>query len=926
MKRGTIKKLITCIAATVMALTAFGVPVTCHAEDETSDNLNLLMNPGFEEDIWAGGHPWNMGTENWTGTTFRNKPDDVGEEAVKEGISSLNFWSESGGTLWVTQDVYLEEGQYTLSGQIMGEKASPVLYAKAADAASRSEKSITLQGWGNWVKDSIYIEVEKAATYTVGFQLDCEADGWGYIDGMKLYSGEPGEGATDPEEKPEWTGAIDDRKVVIKPVDGLRDDFIMGADISSIISMEAAGTKFYNSDGEEQDIFRILSDAGINSIRVRIWNDPKDKDGNSYGGGNNDLETAKAIALRAKAYGMSLLVDFHYSDFWASPDTQYAPAAWKDYNTEEKAQAISEFTTQALRQLSETGADIEMVQVGNEVEAFCGIYNDREAVRRLLRSGCDAVRNFDENIKIMIHMGGSSTGAYVEDAEYMAAGGVDFDVLGISWYSIYLHGDLNTLSYNMNRAAKQLGKQIVIAETAYPISMDDFDGFSNIFSEERYVKYKSSNQWRISPQGQAECMRDLIEKVNGVKNGLGAGIYYWEPAWITTGDTSRLTGDKWQIQYDKNAETLKKYGCGWATEYGRDYSRKVAAGVAEGSVGGNSWDNMVMFNTDGRALDSLNVFRYVYEGSETDDMGSYIVSCNAPSGITVKTGMTEDEIWHEMWVNSVECTMNDGSVQWIPVKRYAWMDTDPIINAVKDGKLGKKKLRIILNDYNNTVVDTYVTVSSDNCVLKYSKNGGISVRNMPAAQTGLTYDTDVKVLGTPDSTAAFFRGWNTRADGKGKTYIKGDKIRISGDRTLYARWSRYYVTSKGLKYKVTGRKQASLVKAPHDVRYANVPEKITVRGITYKVTGISDYAFSKCRSLKKLTVGKNVRSIGKYILNRSGSKCKVVINSKTLTSVKTVLRKDRSKMTISVPASKYGKYRKLLKIGKLKGNIRYIRN
>lgn len=114
----------------------------------------------------------------------------------------------------------------------------------------------------------------------------------------------------------------------IEKVTGISDETIRGVDVSSVISLENSGVKFFNFEGEEQDIFKTLAESGVNYIRVRVWNNPYDSEGNGYGGGNNDIDTAIEIGKRATQYGMKLLVDFHYSDFWADPAKQQAPKEW----------------------------------------------------------------------------------------------------------------------------------------------------------------------------------------------------------------------------------------------------------------------------------------------------------------------------------------------------------------------------------------------------------------------------------------------------------------------------------------------------------------------------------------------------------------------------------------------------------------------
>ena len=159
----------------------------------------------------------------------------------------------------------------------------------------------------------------------------------------------------------------------VEKIENLSDDFIMGCDISSVISLENSGVKFYDYDGNEGDVFEILRSSGVNYIRVRVWNDPKDADGNGYGGGNCDIDTACEIGKRVADAGLKLLVDFHYSDFWADPSKQDAPKAWADMAIEEKSQALYEYTCESLEKLKKAGADIGMVQLGNETNGMmCG--------------------------------------------------------------------------------------------------------------------------------------------------------------------------------------------------------------------------------------------------------------------------------------------------------------------------------------------------------------------------------------------------------------------------------------------------------------------------------------------------------------------------------------------------------------------------
>ena len=151
--------------------------------------------------------------------------------------------------------------------------------------------------------------------------------------------------------------------VFVEPVAGISDDFIRGMDASAVLSVEKSGAKYYGYGGKEQDVFETLAESGVNYIRLRVWNDPYDENGNGYGGGDNDVATAIELGKRATQYGMKVNIDFHYSDFWADPKRQHAPKAWEGMSADEKADALYDFTKESLTQILDAGVDVGMVQV-----------------------------------------------------------------------------------------------------------------------------------------------------------------------------------------------------------------------------------------------------------------------------------------------------------------------------------------------------------------------------------------------------------------------------------------------------------------------------------------------------------------------------------------------------------------------------------
>ena len=201
--------------------------------------------------------------------------------------------------------------------------------------------------------------------------------------------------------------------LTVKKVENLPDDFILGMDASCVPSLELSGVGFSDHDGKERDVYAILAENGVNYIRVRIWNDPYARQGHGYGGGNCDLENAKEIGRRAAQYGMKLLVNFHYSDFWADPSKQMDPKAWAGLDIDQKAEALYQYTKDSLTALMEAGADIGMVQVGNETNgAMCGENSSSlggwQRIMSLMSAGSRAVRevcHLDQAVRLIITLG-----------------------------------------------------------------------------------------------------------------------------------------------------------------------------------------------------------------------------------------------------------------------------------------------------------------------------------------------------------------------------------------------------------------------------------------------------------------------------------------------------------------------------------------
>ena len=421
------------------------------------------------------------------------------------------------------------------------------------------------------------------------------------------------------QETEEATSVADVTDIYVEPVEGISDDFIRGMDASAVLALENSGVKYYNFDGEEQDVFQTLSEAGVNYIRLRVWNDPYDENGNGYGGGNNDLPTAIELGKRATKYGMKVCIDFHYSDFWADPKRQHAPKAWEGMDIDEKCDALYDYTKDSLTQLLDEGVDVEMVQVGNEINnGMSGEYY-LPNVTQLLKSGTKAVREiadtYNKDIQVVIHYTNIESNGEIDSlASNLQNNDVDYDIMGLSYYPFW-DGSFDNMQRISRYIQKTYNKKVMIAETSYCYTSEDGDGSGNsLVGTDDIVK-----GYPATVQSQATMVRDVCAAAN--EAGL-EGVFYWEGTWIPVGSATADNSPIWE-----------KYGSGWASSYASDYDPDDAGLY----YGGCSWDNQAMFDFTGHPLPSLNVFKYLKDGHDVPLAVDYVsdvsVTCNAGSAI-----------------------------------------------------------------------------------------------------------------------------------------------------------------------------------------------------------------------------------------------------------------------------------------------------
>lgn len=449
----------------------------------------------------------------------------------------------------------------------------------------------------------------------------------------------------------------------VKQVENLPEEFILGMDASCVPSLEAGGVKYYDHEGNEKDVFAILAENGINYIRVRVWNDPYDKSGHGYGGGNCDISTAVEIGKRATANGMKLLVNFHYSDFWADPAKQMVPKEWRGMSIDEKSDALYNYTKDCLALLVKEGVDVGMVQIGNETNgAMCGenanALGGWKRITQLMSAGSKAVREVCPNALVVIHFANpekvTNYASYSKNLEYY---GVDYDVFASSYYPFW-HGTLENLSDVLETVSQTYGKQVMVAETSYAFTDVDTDFYGNTVGEGGGIV----KNYPFSVQGQANLVRDVIETVVNIKGGIG--VFYWEGTWISSGGDS----------YEQNLALWEKHGSGWASSYAKEYDPDDAGKW----YGGCAVDNQAFFDQNGKALESLKVFALVREGNVIENKADAIEDTN----------LIVDLNGEIILPNTVNAVMLDNTKQAISVQ---WNDVD--FDAMKNGGVAKYTVR-----------------------------------------------------------------------------------------------------------------------------------------------------------------------------------------------------------------------------------------
>ncbi len=364
---------------------------------------------------------------------------------------------------------------------------------------------------------------------------------------------------------------------------------ILGVDVSTYLEELEKDAKYWEN-GEMIDPLVAFRANNVEYMRIRVWNDPRSETGESYLGGSCDMDNYIRLARIAGDKGFRLLMDFHYSDFWADPNKQMIPKAWRGLDGEGLAEAVYSFTRACLERAKAEGAAPDMIQVGNEITngmlwpAGKLVENaegkrDYSVFASFVKAGCRACREVLPEAKIVLHLERSNDCAvYQEFFSEMERRGIDYDVIGASYYP-YWHGTPTELFENL-RTCRRFGKELMVMELGYGFTdrpyVQDGEAQRLVIDSERSYIPGFTELYPMSPEGQAAFIRDFLALAR--ENDID-GVFCWEPLW--------LPGE----------------GICWASEAGQEYIHEGGKSTA------NEWANQCLFDYAGEKLPAFDAFR-----------------------------------------------------------------------------------------------------------------------------------------------------------------------------------------------------------------------------------------------------------------------------------------------------------------------------
>ncbi|WP_053372151.1 glycosyl hydrolase 53 family protein [Paenibacillus sp. FJAT-27812] len=505
---------------------------------------------------------------------------------------SLTHSSESDYKVTTSQTVSgLENGYYTLTAWAQNSGGQHASYLFARDNGS-SEARAALPIGSAWTKVYLRGIHVTNGTATIGLYSDAKAGNWAKLDFVELVK----------DDKPYR--------------------FLKGGDVSELTYVESQGGKFFDSEGNEKDLFQILKENGHDIVRLRVYNEP----GKGHGDGSYyrpagimDKDDILKLARRAKAAGLQIQLSFHYSDYWTNGATHNIPHSWQaaidglatDAEKVDKLEALLHaYTLEVMDAMVAQGTAPEFVSLGNEMQSgilfpYGRASGDNWAnLARFLQAGAEAVKTASPQSKIILHLDDAgNTGKYESFFDQVEARKVDYDIIGPSYYPFWTDKTIEEIVAFCNYFSAKYDKDIMIMETGFNWNQTLPNGTIGQLNDNGPYPAEDS-----SPQGQKEFMINLFNGLKSVDNGRVIGDLYWDPIMIAVP------------------------GVGWAIKESDDQPDL------------NVVSNTTLFDFNGKALPAHDAYKQNTEGTTKGHISGVVRGSSgqniAHAAITVAAGGT----------------------------------------------------------------------------------------------------------------------------------------------------------------------------------------------------------------------------------------------------------------------------------------------
>lgn len=307
--------------------------------------------------------------------------------------------------------------------------------------------------------------------------------------------------------------------------------FISAADISAYPEIAQSGLTFYGLDGIEKPFLDILKENGVNTIRLKLWVNPQTE--------NGSFEQVKSFSEELKSHGFKTWITLHYSDTWADPGHQETPIAWQNVTLETLKAQVFDYTQDVVEALKP-----DFIQIGNEINSgflhpFGEITTQEAQFVALLGMAVSAVRTASESTKIILQYAG------IENSEWFfdQVSSVDYDIIGLSFYPIWHGKSLSTLKSSMQRLSETHSKEIIIAETAYPFTLEWNDWTNNIVGLDEQLILP---EFPASAKGQLAFITEIKNLTKELP--LGIGFCYWGAELVSWKGPQATNASPWENQ------------------------------------------------------------------------------------------------------------------------------------------------------------------------------------------------------------------------------------------------------------------------------------------------------------------------------------------------------------------------------------------